>query len=71
MQWTRKNVCQWLIWTAKEFDLSPIDPDRFPFTGPQLCSVSKEEFLNRAPPFVGDILYSHLNLLRAKSGKEM
>ncbi len=71
MQWTRKNVCQWLIWAAKEFDLSQIDLDCFPFSGPQLCSLSKDEFLSRAPPFVGDILYSHLNFLRAKSGKEM
>ncbi|XP_064394361.1 Friend leukemia integration 1 transcription factor-like [Halichondria panicea] len=67
MQWTQRNVCQWLNWAAKEFDMSQINLCNFSFSGPQLCSLSKEEFLSRAPPFTGDILYSHLNLLRAKS----
>lgn len=71
IQWTRNNVCHWLSWATKEFGLSQIDPDKFPFSGPQLCNLSKEEFLSRAPPYTGDILHSHLNLLKAKSGEEM
>ena len=66
MHWTRKNVSQWLNWAAQEFQMNQVDPNNFPFSGPQLCSLSKEEFLNRAPPYTGDILYSHLNLLKAK-----
>ena len=69
MHWTRKNVLQWLNWAAQEFEMNRVDPKNFPFSGPQLCSLSKEEFLNRAPPYSGDILYSHLNLLRAKGRK--
>lgn len=67
LYWTKKNVCQWLSWATQEFELDQMDLSRFPFSGPQLCSLSKEEFLSRAPQYSGDVLYSHLNLLRAKS----
>ncbi len=29
-----------------------------------MCSLSKEEFLARAPPFMGDILWAHLEILQ-------
>ena len=29
-----------------------------------MCSLSKEEFLSRAPPFMGDILWAHMEILQ-------
>ena len=69
MKWTSKHVAQWLEWSMQEFGLDAIDASKFQLTGSQLLSLSKEEFLERAPPFTGDVLYAHLKLLQARSGK--
>ena len=36
----------------------------FQITGKEMCSLSKEEFLSRAPAFMGDILWAHLEILQ-------
>ena len=39
----------------------------FPFlqiSGKEICSLSKEQFLARAPPFMGDILWAHMEILQ-------
>ncbi len=33
-------------------------------SGAEMCALSKEEFLARAPPFMGDILWAHLEILQ-------
>ena len=33
-------------------------------TGKEMCSLPKEEFLARAPAFMGDILWAHLEILQ-------
>lgn len=33
-------------------------------TGKQICAMGKESFLARAPAFMGDILWEHLELLQ-------
>lgn len=71
MKWSNKHVTQWLEWAMQEFGLDVIDVSKFQLTGAQLMSLSKEEFLERAPPYTGDILYAHLKLLQARSGKEV
>lgn len=70
-KWTRQHVEQWLDWATQEFGLNPINVSKFPFTGVQLCHLSKEEFVERSPPYTGDVLYSHLTLLRARSGESV
>ena len=35
-----------------------------------MCSLSKEEFLGRAPPFMGDILWAHLEILQKDVEKD-
>jgi hypothetical protein len=35
-----------------------------------MCSLSKEDFLIRAPPFMGDILWAHLEILQKEVDKE-
>lgn len=69
MKWSSKHVAQWLEWSMQEFGLDSIDMSKFQLTGSQLLSLSKEEFLEKAPPFTGDVLYAHLKLLQARSGK--
>ena len=32
--------------------------------GKEMCSLSKEEFLERTPPFMGDILWEHLEIMQ-------
>ena len=36
----------------------------FQITGKEMCSLPKEEFLARAPAFMGDILWAHLEILQ-------
>ena len=69
MNWTQEHVCQWLNWAEQEFGLNSINLSKFDLSGAQLCSLTKEEFVKRSPPFTGDVLYTHLNLLRARGGK--
>ncbi|KAL5500314.1 hypothetical protein EMCRGX_G011854 [Ephydatia muelleri] len=65
-KWTLRQVEQWLEWATQEFGLGLVDASKFRVTGTQLCSFSKEDFLQRAPPYTGDILYLHLTLLVAR-----
>ena len=50
----------------QEFGFNTVDKSNFQLTGIQLCALSREDFLKQAPPYTGDVLYSHLNLLKAK-----
>ena len=69
MKWSVDQVGQWLTWAEKEFAFSPIDRSNFKVSGSQLCSLSQEEFLRRAPPYTGDVLFSHFKILQARGGK--
>lgn len=66
MKWTTRHVGQWLDWAVQEFGFNTVDKSNFQLTGIQLCALSREDFLKQAPPYTGDVLYSHLNLLKAK-----
>ena len=33
-------------------------------SGKEICSLTKEQFLDRAPPFMGDILWAHMEILQ-------
>ena len=70
-KWSIKHVEEWLEWAVQEFGLNQIEISKFRITGAQLCSLSREEMLERAPPYTGDMLYSHLNLLRARNGETL
>ena len=69
MNWTKLHVSKWLDWAEREFGFDSIDRSNFKLTGAQLCSISLDEFVKRSPPYTGDIMLSHLNLLRARSGE--
>ncbi|XP_036393682.1 protein C-ets-2-like [Megalops cyprinoides] len=60
-RWSKADVLQWLCWAAEEFSLSSINLLQFDVCGQELCDLGKEQFLELAPDFVGDILWEHLD----------
>ncbi|KAJ8964661.1 hypothetical protein NQ317_013179, partial [Molorchus minor] len=63
-QWTENHVAHWLQWAAKEFSLDCIPLNQFRMKGKDICAMGKDAFSARAPAFVGDILWEHLELLQ-------
>ena len=57
-------MVQWLRWAIPEFSLEGFNINQFAMHGSKLCRMSEEEFLSRTPPFMGDILWAHLEILR-------
>ena len=57
-------MAQWLSWAAREFSLEGVKFDNFSMTGKELLRLGREAFLARSPPFVGDILWEHLEILQ-------
>ncbi|XP_029636562.1 protein C-ets-1 isoform X3 [Octopus sinensis] len=64
VQWNKINVMQWLEWVRQEYALNGIRTDRFNMTGKEMCQLGKDAFLERAPPYVGDILWEHLEVMK-------
>ena len=66
--WTREHVSQWLGWAIREFSLQGLSIDTFvaslQISGRELCEMTKDDFLSRAPAFMGDILWAHLEILQ-------
>lgn len=65
-QWSESDVSRWLDWAIKEFNLEGVDIRNFSMQGKEMCALGKESFLARAPQFVGDILFEHLERLLSK-----
>jgi c-ets proto-oncogene protein len=74
-QWSEEHVAHWLSWAIREFSLQGPHIDTFVSSlkmgGKQVCSMSKEEFISRAPPFMGDILWAHLEILQKDVDREV
>lgn len=62
-------MSQWLDWAVQEFNLDSVEKNEFKLNGADLCALSKEDFTCKAPPYTGDVLHSHLSLLRARNCK--
>lgn len=62
--WTESHVAHWLQWATKEFSLEGIALHQFHMKGKDICAMGKDAFQSHAPPFVGDILWEHLELLQ-------
>ncbi|XP_076546225.1 ETS transcription factor pointed isoform X6 [Osmia lignaria lignaria] len=64
-QWSETAVAHWLRWAIGEFSLEGVAMQPWQhMTGKQICAMGKESFLARAPAFMGDILWEHLELLQ-------
>ena len=57
-------MVKWLCWAIKEFSLEGVQLPRLTMDGDSLVKMPKEDFLARAPPFMGDILWEHLDMLQ-------
>jgi len=66
-QWTPADVKTWARWIAQEFSIPSLDESNFAIHGSVLCGLRKEDFLRLCPPFVGEILWEHLD--RLQNGK--
>ncbi|XP_029841949.1 protein c-ets-1-A isoform X1 [Ixodes scapularis] len=69
-QWTEMDVAHWLGWAIREFSLEGVNMPNFAMKGKDMCALGKEAFLTRAPPFMGDILWEHLDILQKEVEKE-
>ena len=41
-----------------------VTTDNFAISGREMLNLGREAFLNRAPPFMGDILWEHIEILQ-------
>lgn len=63
--WTEEHVLLWLDWAKNEFCLDPKLKDSFAkMRGRDMVALGREGFLAIAPPFTGDILWEHLEILQ-------
>jgi hypothetical protein len=62
--WTDSHITKWLQWAIQEFHLENINMNNFRMNGQTLVKMPKEEFLQLAPPFMGDILLEHIECLQ-------
>ncbi|KAK3587713.1 hypothetical protein CHS0354_042504 [Potamilus streckersoni] len=62
--WTELHVSLWLNWAIREFSLFGVNQSNFKLSGRELCKMEKDTFLKLAPPFMGDILWEHLDILQ-------
>ncbi|XP_077985724.1 protein C-ets-1-like isoform X1 [Glandiceps talaboti] len=67
--WDESHVISWLLWAIRDFCLEGVVVAQFAMKGHDLCCMPKEEFLSRAPPFAGDILWEHLDMLQKESDR--
>ena|SRR5690349_5359193 len=64
-QWTQEHVIIWLDWVKREFSLEINNFEAFEkMNGRDIIALGRDEFLNLAPPFTGDILWEHLDILQ-------
>ncbi|XP_045135299.1 ETS-like protein pointed isoform X3 [Portunus trituberculatus] len=63
-QWSEDNVRQWLMWAIKDFSLEGVSVQEFQMKGRDLVGMGRDSFLDRTPPFMGDILWQHLEFLQ-------
>ncbi|XP_055700205.1 ETS-like protein pointed isoform X1 [Phlebotomus papatasi] len=63
--WTEEHVLYWLKWSIKEFSLENVNFDPFlRLKGRDMVALGRERFLSITPPYTGDILWEHLEILQ-------
>uniref|UniRef100_A0A182IMS6 Uncharacterized protein n=1 Tax=Anopheles atroparvus TaxID=41427 RepID=A0A182IMS6_ANOAO len=71
-QWTAEHVLIWLNWSIKEFSLEGVNKEPFQkMSGREIVGLGREGFLAIAPPFTGDILWEHLEILQKDCEKAL
>lgn len=71
--WSEEHVVCWLSWATKEFSLECVNIEAFSkMRGRDMIALGRDGFLAKAPPFTGDILWEHLEILqKGKPNKKM
>ncbi|KAG8226583.1 hypothetical protein J437_LFUL007275 [Ladona fulva] len=67
--WNETQVTLWLSWATREFSLEGVSSITV-LSGRELVAMGKETFLSMAPPFMGDILWEHLEILQREVERE-
>ena len=58
------HVTHWLYWATQEFSLEGVTLDTFQMKGKDIVALGRETFVARSPPFMGEILWEHLEILQ-------
>ena len=65
VRWTSEHVRQWLQWAVQNFSFEGVELARFDgCSGADLVRDGRDRLLQRAPLYVGDILWEHLDTLQ-------
>ncbi|XP_071454128.1 protein C-ets-1 [Hetaerina americana] len=67
--WSEAQVSVWLSWATREFSLEG-EPSFHGHSGRELVAMGKETFIMTAPPYMGDILWEHLEILQREVERE-
>lgn len=68
--WTPEHVLIWLNWAKREFSLEINNVEELTKKyGRDIVALGRDGFLAIAPPFTGDILWEHLEILQ--KGKKL
>lgn len=67
-KWSKQHVMRWLQWASTEFSLTNVNFFKFDMDGQELCDQGKDNFLELAPDFVGEILWEHLDQMMKGKG---
>lgn len=70
--WSEEHVVCWLSWATKEFSLECVNIEAFSkMRGRDMIALGRDGFLAKAPPFTGDILWEHLEILQKGKSLEI
>ncbi|KAK3085144.1 hypothetical protein FSP39_025064 [Pinctada imbricata] len=64
LHWNKSHVVSWVHWIKQEFSIEGVSMGNFDVSGQELCKMDKEQFMQLAPPFCGDIFWFHLEKLQ-------
>jgi Sterile alpha motif (SAM)/Pointed domain len=62
--WPPEHVLIWINWAKREFSLEINNVEAFKKHGRDIVGLGREGFLAIAPPYTGDILWEHLEILQ-------
>ena len=58
-------MSHWLDWACEEFSLQGVPMNQLKhMNGKAIFEMGRDAFIARAPPFMGDILWEHLEILQ-------
>jgi len=66
--WTSENIVSWLSWAGRKLEgVGHVQPELLPSKGRDLCSLSQEDFVAVAGGAAGQLLHTHLAILRGQN----